>query len=173
MTDTDSPSAGRAAGEELELARRRREKLAGYVVLSVAVAALVSSLMMDRLGTGIDRYLGAPGLTPGLLSAVLIVLALMLIIRNRDVSLAGMPAALNETQWRMLGVFGLIFGYILSLYWLPYLVSTFLMLLIFQYGFASRARSLGYVLIWCLGYSAAISGALYYVFGEIFYIPLP
>lgn len=170
---TDSSQADQKAQELHALEHRRREKLAGYVVLGVSVAAFVSSLLMDRIGTGIDRFLGAPGLTPGFLSVVLIALSLMLILRNRDVSLPALPRGLSQAQWRMMGVFGLIFGYILSLYWLPYLVSTFLMMMIFQFGFASRKRSPGYILIWCVGYSAAISGALYYVFGEIFFIPLP
>lgn len=159
--------------EARETERRSREKLAGVVVLAVSVAALVASLLMERVGSGIDRFLGAPGLTPGFLSGVLILLSAMLVLRNRDVPLPRPQVVLDQAQRRMLGVFVLIAVYIASLYWLPYLLSTFLMLAAFQLGFASRRRSPRYVLTWCLGYSAAISGALWYVFGEVFYIPLP
>lgn len=73
----------------------------------------------------------------------------------------------------MLGAFVLIIGYIGSLYWLHYAVATFIMMFVFQVAFATRTRDLRYIAFWGIGYSAAITAALYYVFGEVFYIPLP
>lgn len=170
---SDSSQTQSKALERLKLRRQQRDKLAGVVVLILSVATFISSLLMERMGTGIDRFLGAPGLTPGFLSLVLIILSLMLVVRTWGVALPWPTRGPSVDQWRMLGVLALIFIYILSLYWLPYVVSTFVMLLVFQFCYSSRPRNMRYVLLWCLVYSAVIAGALYYVFGEIFYIPLP
>nr|WP_306268673.1 tripartite tricarboxylate transporter TctB family protein [Pararhizobium sp. IMCC3301] len=152
---------------------RSRDKVAGVVVLVASTATLIASYLMPLVGEGLDKFLAAPGLTPALLSIFLILLSLVLIARNWSAPLTLGVGAIGETQKRMMIAFAIIVFYIASLYVLPYLVSTFFMMFAFQFVFASRERSVMYVILWCGVYSAAISGALYYVFGEVFYIPLP
>ncbi|MCW2306306.1 tripartite tricarboxylate transporter TctB family protein [Rhodobium gokarnense] len=168
MSDIDDTES-----EGQSMARKGRDKLAGIILLVISGAALINSLAMERIGEGIDRVLGAPGLTPGFLSAVLVLLSIALIVRSWSAPLPRLPRRLGETQKRMITAFAIIFLYIGSLYWVPYFVSTFVMLAVFQIVFASRPRTLRHVLGWGLVYSAAVAGALYYVFGEVFYIPLP
>lgn len=153
--------------------RRGKEKLAGIIVLALSGAAFIGALRLPTIGQDADRILGAPGLTPGLLSLVLMLLSIILIARNwhTPISLGGME--FSATEKRMLGAFVLIIGYIGSLYWLHYAVATFIMMFVFQVAFATRTRDLRYIAFWGIGYSAAITAALYYVFGEVFYIPLP
>lgn len=161
--------------QEKELARlaRCRDKISGILILGVSTATLIGSFLMPTVGEGSSRILGAPGLTPAIISAVLICLSAVLIIRSLDAPMSLGFTGLGQTEKRMASAFALIVGYIASLYFLPYVVSTFIMMALFQLVFASRKRTLGYILFWCLAYSAVISGSLYYVFGEVFYIPLP
>jgi hypothetical protein len=53
-----------------------------------------------------------------------------------------------------------------------YAAATFLLLLAFQTVFV-RKRDLRLLLIWGGGLSAVLTAALWYVFSEIFLIPLP
>jgi hypothetical protein len=56
--------------------------------------------------------------------------------------------------------------------WIGYPVATFLLLFAFQTIFVAR-RDLKFLLIWAGGLSLVLTAALYYVFGQIFLIPLP
>jgi hypothetical protein len=76
-----------------------------------------------------------------------------------------------ETR-RVLTVFGLVFLYVLLMPWIGYAVATFLLLFVFQTIFTA-SRNLRFLLLWAGGLSAALTAALYYVFGQIFMIPLP
>jgi hypothetical protein len=73
---------------------------------------------------------------------------------------------------RVLTVFGLVFLYVALMPWIGYPVATFLMLFAFQTIFTAK-RDLKFLLIWAGGLSLALTAALYYVFGQIFLIPLP
>jgi hypothetical protein len=65
-----------------------------------------------------------------------------------------------------------VFLYVLVMPWIGYALATFLMLFAFQTIFVGR-RDLKFLLIWGGGLSLVLTAALYYVFGQIFLIPLP
>ncbi|MEO1102799.1 MAG: tripartite tricarboxylate transporter TctB family protein, partial [Pseudomonadota bacterium] len=115
---------------------------------------------------------GSPGLTPGLISAVLLVLSGLLILRSRRVSFSSIRWGMTVERWRGLAVLGVILAYAAGVPTIGYVPATFLMLLVFQVAFAPR-HSLGYFLVWGLGLSAALTVALWWLFGEFFFIPLP
>jgi putative tricarboxylic transport membrane protein len=96
------------------------------VLFLVGVAYVVESF---RLGIGSPHSPGS-GFVPFFTAAVLVLLSLISIIRKSKAT-KGAPAE-GQTGMHMrsvlLVVFGL-FGYVVSLRWLGYLISTFLMLL--------------------------------------------
>ena len=141
---------------------------AGLAVLSLYV--LVSSYRMPHFsGSG---WLGSPGLTPGLVALVLLVLSVALMVRARDFRLKVGPWSPRIESIRAASCFAMIFVYILVTPWIGYVPATFILLFAFQTAFA-RKLSLTYVLVWSIGLSAILTATLWYVFGEIFYVPLP
>lgn len=141
---------------------------AGLALLSLYV--LVSSYRMPHFsGSG---WLGSPGLTPGLIALVLLILSIALMVRARDFRLKVGPFSPRVETIRAASCFAMIFVYILVTPWIGYVPATFLLLFAFQTAFA-RKLSLTYVLVWSIGLSAVLTATLWYVFGEIFYVPLP
>ena len=141
---------------------------AGLAVLSLYV--LVSSYRMPHFsGSG---WLGSPGLTPGLVALVLLVLSIALMVRARDFRLEVGPFSPRIETIRAAACFAMIFVYILVTPWIGYVPATFLLLFAFQTAFA-RKLSVRYVLLWSIGLSALLTAGLWYVFGEIFFVPLP
>jgi len=92
--------------------------------------------------------------------------------RSRSLSLSGLAFSINVEGWRGLLTFGLIIVYVAVLPWVGYAPATFVMLVVFQVIFAQQ-RDWRYLIIWVMGLSAALTVALYYLFAEIFLIPLP
>lgn len=143
---------------------------AGLVLALLSLYVLATSLGMPHYsGSG---WLGSPGLTPGLLSVLLLLLSVALMIRARHfrVRLGGFSPRIESL--RAAGCFVMIFVYIAITPWIGYVPATFLLLFAFQTAFA-RKLSVRYVLIWSLGLSALLTTALWYVFGQIFFVPLP
>jgi hypothetical protein len=141
---------------------------AGLALLSLYV--LVSSYRMPHFsGSG---WLGSPGLTPGLVALVLLILSIALMVRARDFRLKVGPFSPKIETIRAASCFAMIFVYILVTPWIGYVPATFLLLFAFQTAFA-RKLSVTYVLVWSIGLSAVLTATLWYVFGEIFFVPLP
>lgn len=142
----------------------------GAVIFAVAIYTLVTSINMPFYG---DAGLwGSPGLTPGLISVVLLILSAMLMFRSRHITLKGFGVSFGVERVRGLGVFGLIVLYVAGIPVVGYPIATFVMLFVFQTVFAER-HDLKFILIWGLGLSAALTVVLYYLFAEFFFIPLP
>ena len=116
--------------------------------------------------------LSSPGLTPGLVSLFLLVLSAALMLRSRRFRAAFGGISIDVETKRVLTVFLIIFIYVAAMPWVGYVPATFLMLLAFQVIFA-RQHTLAFIVIWGVGLSAFLTAALYYLFGEIFLIPLP
>jgi len=144
--------------------------LAGLVIFAVSLYVLIASLRMPYYGDA--GALSSPGLTPGLIAVLMLVLSAVLMLRSRRFRLPVSFTAPSVETRRVLTVFGLVFLYVLLMPWIGYAAATFLLLFVFQTIFTAR-RNLRFLLLWAGGLSAALTAALYYVFGQIFMIPLP
>jgi hypothetical protein len=144
--------------------------VAGLVIFVVSLYALIASIRMPYYGDA--GALSSPGLTPGLIALFMLALSAALMLRSRPFRLPFTWSAPGIETRRVLIVFGLVFLYVLLMPLIGYATATFLMLFAFQTLFVGR-RDLKFLLIWAGGLSAALTAALYYVFGQIFLIPLP
>ncbi len=144
--------------------------VAGLAVFMLGAYALYESVNMPYYGD--SGLLGSPGLTPGLIAGVLLLLSAMLMFRARGFSWSDMSLSVNVNMWRGLLVLGIILAYVAVLPFIGYAPATFTMLLVFQLVFAP-IRNWRYMVIWGLGLSAFLTAVLYYVFAEFFLIPLP
>jgi hypothetical protein len=160
--ETAAPDAG--------LRRAGADFVAGLVIFVVSLYTLVASIRMPYYGDA--GALSSPGLTPGLISAFMLVLSAVLMLRSRRFRLPLTLSAPSVEARRVLIVFGLVFLYVLVMPWIGYPVATFLMLFAFQSIFVAR-RDLKFLLVWAGGLSLVLTAALYYLFGQIFLIPLP
>jgi len=149
---------------------RASDFFAGAVIFLISAYALYESVNMPYLGD--SGIWGSPGLTPGLISSVLLVLSAALMFRSRGFLLQGISLR-HYTEIRRGGItFVLIVIYIAMLPRIGYAAATFIMLFVFQILFTPR-RNWRFVIVWALGLSAILTMALYYLFAEIFLIPLP
>lgn len=144
--------------------------VAGFAVFLLAAYALYESVNMPYYGD--SGVLGSPGLTPGLIAAVLLLLSAMLMLRSRGFAWSDMSITINVDIWRGVLVLAIILAYVAVLPLIGYAPATFAMLLVFQLAFAPT-RNWRYMIIWGLGLSAFLTAVLYYVFAEFFLIPLP
>ena len=144
--------------------------IAGLVIFLLGAYALYESVRMPYYGD--SGLLGSPGLTPGLIAVVLLLLSGMLMLRARGFALSDIRLSLGVDVWRGLLALGVILAYVAVLPVVGYAPATFVMLLVFQLVFAP-ARNWRYMVIWGLGLSAFLTAVLYYVFAEFFLIPLP
>jgi divalent metal cation (Fe/Co/Zn/Cd) transporter len=144
--------------------------IAGFVIFLIGAYALYESVRMPFYGQ--SGVWGSPGLTPGLIGAVLIVLSAALMYRARRFRLPALSMSLSSNAQRGLMTFGLIVAYVAVLPRIGYAPATFIMLFVFQLLFA-QTRNWKFLLLWALGLSAGLTAVLYYVFAEIFLIPLP
>lgn len=144
--------------------------LAGVVLALISLYVLVTSVRMPHYsGSG---WLGSPGLTPGLIALALLVLSIALMVRARDFRLSFAGFSPRIESLRAAACFAMIFVYIAITPWIGYVPATFLLLFAFQTAFA-RKLSIRYVLLWSIGLSALLTLILWYVFGQIFFVPLP
>ena len=121
---------------------------------------------------GDSGVLGSPGLTPGLIASVILLLSAMLMLRARGFAGSEQSISITADIWRGLLVLAIILVYVAVLPLVGYAPATFVMLLVFQLVFAPL-RNWRYMIIWGLGLSAVLTAVLYYVFAEFFLIPLP
>jgi hypothetical protein len=143
---------------------------AGAVIFLIGAYALYESVNMPFFGD--SGVWGSPGLTPGLIASVLLLLSAMLMFRSRGFALRALSVS-GFTEIRRGGMtLALIVVYIAVMPWIGYATATFIMLFVFQVLFTSR-RDWRFVIVWALGLSAVLTAALYYLFAEIFLIPLP
>jgi hypothetical protein len=144
--------------------------LAGLVIFLISLYVLIESYRMPFYGD--SGALGSPGLTPGLIALFMMVLSAALMWRSRVFRVPFMLALPDESARRVLMVLGLVVAYVALMPRIGYAPATFLLLLAFQMVFA-RKRDLRILLIWGIGLSAVLTAVLWYVFSDIFLIPLP
>jgi Tripartite tricarboxylate transporter TctB family len=163
-------SDARPVGADAQLRKAGGDFVAGLVIFAISLYTLIVSIRMPYYGDA--GALSSPGLTPGLISLFMLALSGALMLRSRRFRLPFVLSAPSIEARRVATVFGLVFGYVLLMPWIGYVAATFLLLFAFQALFTAR-RDLKFLLIWAFGLSAVLTAALFYVFGEIFMIPLP
>jgi len=156
--------------DDIEGVRAAKDFFSGLVLFAVAVYVLIESYRMPHFaGSG---WLGSPGLTPGLLGFALLVLSSVLMARGRQFRLSVVIPAWQVETLRTAGCFALMLAYVAATPRIGYVPATFLLLFTFQTVFAPRLTA-RHVLVWSLGLSAVLTAVLWYVFGQIFFVPLP
>jgi len=144
--------------------------VAGLVIFVISLYVLITSYRMPFYGD--SGALGSPGLTPGLIALVMLALSAALMWRSRVFRFPLALKAPDEQARRVLMVLGLVIAYVALMPLIGYAAATFLLLFAFQTVFVKK-RDLRFLLIWGVGLSAALTAILWYVFAEIFLIPLP
>lgn len=165
--DDPAPANGNGAKTSPQM-----DFVSGLILFLVSAYALYESVYMPHFAEGFEGYLSSPGLTPGLLSVGLLIMSTVLMWRGRRFTLGFNIARPNMESWRMMLALFIVIGYVILLKAVGYVIATFLMMATFQTVF-SRRRSPKYILIWCIGLSAVLTAVLYYIFAEIFLIPMP
>ncbi len=141
--------------------------------LALSTAILVASWTMDRLERLGAKLYGAPGLVPGLLGMVLLVLSLALAVRaiRQGAFHRGQPFTL-DTAWKGTAlVLALCFGYAAGLvgrvpFWLATFIFVTAFIAVFEYP-ARRRMALA------PAYAAATSLAVTWLFESVFLVRLP
>jgi Tripartite tricarboxylate transporter TctB family len=164
MTDQQSEAV------EAGLRKAGSDFLAGLVIFVISLYALIASIRMPFFGDA--GALSSPGLTPGLVSLLMLALSAALMLRSRPFRLPFVLALPGIEARRVLTVFGIVAVYVAAMPRIGYVPATFVMLLAFQTIFAAR-RDLRFLLLWGVGLSAGLTAALYWLFGHTFMIPLP
>lgn len=162
----------------------RADLVCALVCMAFGGAVAVGAWNMDRLAhLHINQY-EIPGLVPGLLGAVILVLGALLAWRAlRQGALAAAPAATaapREGLGRMAAVFCAMVGYAVVLvgHGLPFWLGTFVFVAGFIFFF-DRARQTGLgrstarQAVLALVCGAVTSGLVSFVFEAIFYVRLP
>lgn len=160
----------------------RADTLIGAIVFVVGVAILVGALAMPRFEHRSADPLTVPGITPGMLGAIILALGALLAIRG--VRRAGTENPLGITQWsssavrRTLFTLGALLTYGFALFGnLPFMPAT----AIFVFGFTvgvelmrdDRSTKLVTTLAGAAVLAAASSLIIWLVFSKIFLIQLP
>lgn len=142
------------------------DRLQGVVWIAVAAAILYASWTMDRLERLGAKLYSAPGLVPGILGAVILLLGVMLTLRDTP----GDPTVRRGWGGTAL-VLALCLGYALGLVGnVPFWLATFLFVTVFIAVFeypAARRMALAPL------YGALTSLLVSQLFEQVFYVRLP
>ena len=171
----DSSNAGNDAANDATEGNKRASQsdfIAGAVIGVISLLILVESIRMPYYEEGKRGLLSAPGLTPGLLAAGLLLMSLLLMFRARGFKVQLTRFKFQAETGRVLTVVAILVAYVGAIKPVGYVVATFVMLAVFQAAFMEK-RTVKTLLLWSVGLSAVITGALYYVFAKVFLIPIP
>lgn len=139
--------------------------------ISLGAAIVIGSWTMDRLERYGATYYSAPGLVPGVLGLVILMLGVLLAVRAvREGALRSgspKPWSWGNTPW----VLALCLGYAVGLVGhLPFWLATFLFVTVFIAIFEERTQRR---LLMAPVYGAATSLAVTYLFEAVFLVRLP
>lgn len=159
----------------------RTDLVAGLVVSSLGIAALVGALAMPRFAERNGDPLTAPGITPGIVSGVIAVLGLALLMR----AMAGRgprnmpvqtwpPGAARRTLFTIATALvygGAMFGK------MPFVPATAGFVLVFTLGaelmHGVRGRSILALCLWAALLAGVSAFAIKYLFTDLFLVRLP
>lgn len=162
----------------------RTDFLSGLIVTVAGTAGLVESLRMPRFeARGADPFT-VPGLTPGLLSAVLCLLGLVLLLRGLSGRMLAEGARPSITQWDRTSAIRSIFTVVSVLVYggllfgrMPFLLATALFVFAFTIGAelinAERRLSTPMLVGGALALAVAAAFTIDFVFTDLFLVRLP
>jgi Tripartite tricarboxylate transporter TctB family len=159
--------------------------IAGLIFMALGLATVVESLRMPRFEhLDVEPYT-APGLVPGILGAIILVLGAVLFLRAaRAGGWRLMERAPDAAPWSAdRGMRRLLLSIALCLLYaggligrLPFWLATFLFVafvILFEWPLATDRSDRTRRLLWAVLLAAAISAATSFVFQEIFLVRLP
>jgi putative tricarboxylic transport membrane protein len=157
----------------------------GLVLIALGIATVVASLGMPRFAElNVNPYT-VPGLVPGALGVVLLILGAALFVRAaraggwRLLAAAPGPAAQADPGVRHLVLaVGLCLGYAAGLigrvpFWLATFLFVALFVVVFEWRLAQSGRERVRRLAYAVGFGAVVSAAVTLVFQEVFLVRLP
>lgn len=141
--------------------------------LALSMAILVASWTMDRLERLGAKLYSAPGLVPGLLGVVLLLLSMALAVRaiRQGALLRGRPFTADPAWKGTAWVLALCFGYAAGLVGrVPFWLATFIFVTVFIAVFEYPARRR---MALAPAYAAATSLVVTWMFESVFLVRLP
>lgn len=162
-----------------ETKSRPRDLVAGIIVAAIGAGIVIESLRMPHPITSFD----APGFVPLLLGVALTMMGLRITWSHRQANLGGHKGTpgdrglgatrhrVSHAGWRMGAVVSMMIAYAVVLPLVGYVVSTFMMLAIFQIAFL-ESRKPRWIAI-ALAVALVISMSIGWLFEEVFRVPLP
>lgn len=156
--------------------------LTGIAWLALAAAIMIGSWMMDRL-----PHLGAtlyqlPGLVPGLLSAAIGLMAVILIaraLRGGALREAHLPRFEFAEHWRLIAVLGFGLAFALGLvghglpFWLAAAIFIAVFVVVFQFGERRRNGTLARGAAFAVAFALVAGLAIHYGFQDVFLVRVP
>lgn len=160
----------------------RADTLIGLIVTALGAAILIGALAMPRFEHRSADPLTVPGIAPGMLGAIILVLGVLLALRGARRT--GTESALGITHWRQGSVrrtvftLGALLVYGFALFGnLPFIPATALFVFVFTVGVElmreDRSARLVTTLIGAAVLAVASSLIIWLVFSQIFLIQLP
>jgi hypothetical protein len=159
--------------------------LTGLVLIALGIATVVASLEMPRFAElNVEPYT-APGLVPGALGAVILLLGAVLFVRTARAGgwrlFAGGigRASLTDRGIRNLVLaVALCLGYAAGLvgrapFWLATFLFVALFVVVFEWPLAQSGREQVRRLAFAVGFGGLVSAAVTLVFQEVFLVRLP
>jgi hypothetical protein len=175
MTGTE-PSAG--SGGMI-----RADFVAGLVFVVLGAAALVASLEMPRFEERAINPYTVPGLVPGALGVIILILGAVLFVRAARAG--GWRAGAGAAAWhrdpglhRLALSVALCLGYAAGLVGrLPFWLATFLFVAgfvaLFEWPLARDRKDRTRRLVFAVAFGALVAAAVSYVFSQVFLVRLP
>lgn len=162
----------------------RTDFISGIVVAVMGAAGLVASLRMPRFeARGADPFT-VPGLTPGLLSAVLCVLGVVLLLRGMSGRVLAEGARPSIAEWTRASAARTIFTIVMVLLYgtllfghMPFILATGLFIFVFTVGAelidTERSLPIWKLVIGGLVLAGVAAFAIDFVFTDLFLVRLP
>lgn len=182
QTTPAATPAAKSAAKPVVATSHRSDTLIGVIIFGLGAAILAGALAMPRFEHRSADPLTVPGIAPGMLGAIILVLGALLALRGAR--RAGTEAPLGITQWpqgsvrRTIFTLGalLIFGF--GLFGsLPFIPATAIFVFAFTVGVElmreDRKSKLATTLIGAAILAIASSFIIWLVFSKIFLIQLP
>lgn len=162
----------------------RTDFVSGIVVTVLGAGGLIESLRMPRFETrGADPFT-VPGLTPGLLSAVLCALGVVLLLRGLSGRVLAEGAQPSIGQWTRASATRTIFTVLMVLLYgtllfghMPFILATAIFVFAFTLGAeliaAERRLAIWQLVIGSLALAWVAAFAIDFVFTDLFLVRLP
>ncbi len=160
--------------------------ITGLILIVFALTVFEESWTMPRLEHLGAHSMSVPGLVPGLLSVIILILGIVLTIRSikrsghrMGITRNSLIATIAEPgNVRFLGTLILCVGYAGFLvgtipYWLATGLFVFLFVAIFEWRHDATPRARAISFAFALGMAVIVSGAVTWVFQSVFLVTLP